>query len=408
MLLLRRTRQRREFFCALRDSAAQKRLGNLPQRSHSSLCCTCGSGGTYQICQFSPQRLSANLLASMANNEDAMSIPNRALKLFYQNGYLYLESGADTIHSVFRNNGAPLAQRLRDEGGDKTALILGDQQNSVLGLLGSLRADVTYTPYGYAPFPEEQRLLLGFNGHYRNLGPVFYFLGNGYRVYSSILMRFFSSDSWSPFGDGGLNAYNYCAGDPVNMADASGHMPKPVLRGRPAARGRHHPTSARVEPNATSPSRSRSPLKVKDEVQEGFNRQQRRKIDGSMSENHYREPDTLSESSGSSSFRRSSWYSDSSGPSSRSESRGYSSSRSRSPIPRLAVTRREQKEADTLAWVKRNLANYMARLHINSNTIPTTTAQGSPAVNGDGAPPGMENTLPEWGLGELNRNLRDF
>jgi len=30
--------------------------------------------------------------------------------------------------------------------------------------------------------------------------------------------------SWSPFGGGGLNAYMYCVGDPVNRADPTGHI----------------------------------------------------------------------------------------------------------------------------------------------------------------------------------------
>ncbi|WP_397457346.1 RHS repeat-associated core domain-containing protein, partial [Pseudomonas versuta] len=36
-------------------------------------------------------------------------------------------------------------------------------------------------------------------------------------------MRFHSRDSLSPFGEGGLNGYAYCAGDPVNRIDPSGH-----------------------------------------------------------------------------------------------------------------------------------------------------------------------------------------
>ncbi|MDB5994231.1 MAG: hypothetical protein JWP42_1367, partial [Pseudomonas sp.] len=35
---------------------------------------------------------------------------------------------------------------------------------------------------------------------------------------------FNSPDSWSPFGKGGLNAYAYCSGDPVNSSDSSGHV----------------------------------------------------------------------------------------------------------------------------------------------------------------------------------------
>ncbi|WP_147458691.1 RHS repeat-associated core domain-containing protein, partial [Pseudomonas savastanoi] len=37
------------------------------------------------------------------------------------------------------------------------------------------------------------------------------------------LMRFNSPDSLSPFGKGGMNAYAYCAGDPVNRSDPTGH-----------------------------------------------------------------------------------------------------------------------------------------------------------------------------------------
>ncbi|MFO3797936.1 MAG: hypothetical protein ACK8QZ_11770, partial [Anaerolineales bacterium] len=32
-----------------------------------------------------------------------------------------------------------------------------------------------------------------------------------------------SPDSWSPFGEGGLNAYGYCGGDPRNRVDKNGH-----------------------------------------------------------------------------------------------------------------------------------------------------------------------------------------
>jgi len=42
------------------------------------------------------------------------------------------------------------------------------------------------------------------------------------RTYSPGLRRFLSADSASPFGDGGLNRYTYCGGDPVNRVDPSG------------------------------------------------------------------------------------------------------------------------------------------------------------------------------------------
>ncbi|EGH35731.1 hypothetical protein PSYJA_44541, partial [Pseudomonas syringae pv. japonica str. M301072] len=34
-----------------------------------------------------------------------------------------------------------------------------------------------------------------------------YLLGNGYRAFNPVLMRFNSPDSLSPFGEGGVNAY---------------------------------------------------------------------------------------------------------------------------------------------------------------------------------------------------------
>ncbi|WP_105947346.1 RHS repeat-associated core domain-containing protein [Pseudomonas sp. LLC-1] len=49
-----------------------------------------------------------------------------------------------------------------------------------------------------------------------------YPLGNGYRHYNPMLMRFQSPDSLSPFNRGGINAYAYCGGDPVNRTDESG------------------------------------------------------------------------------------------------------------------------------------------------------------------------------------------
>jgi RHS repeat-associated protein len=64
---------------------------------------------------------------------------------------------------------------------------------------------------------------LGYNGERREGKTGRYMLGNGYRAFSPVLMRFNSPDSWSPFGDGGVNAYAYCEGDSVNNVDPSGH-----------------------------------------------------------------------------------------------------------------------------------------------------------------------------------------
>jgi RHS repeat-associated core domain len=67
--------------------------------------------------------------------------------------------------------------------------------------------------------------VVGFNGE--RIDPVLggYHLGNGYRLYSPSLRRFTSPDSMSPFGQGGINPYAYCEGDPINNTDPTGHMP---------------------------------------------------------------------------------------------------------------------------------------------------------------------------------------
>lgn len=66
--------------------------------------------------------------------------------------------------------------------------------------------------------------MMGFNGE--RIDPVSgtSFLGNGYRSYQPVFFRFAAPDFFSPFGAGGLNSYAYCASDPINRADPSGHM----------------------------------------------------------------------------------------------------------------------------------------------------------------------------------------
>ena len=79
-----------------------------------------------------------------------------------------------------------------------------------------------YSCYGFKASTPAMPIL-GFNG--QTVDPITgnYHLGIGYRAYNCILMRFHSPDSASPFERGGLNAYAYCSGDPVNYQDPSGH-----------------------------------------------------------------------------------------------------------------------------------------------------------------------------------------
>lgn len=73
--------------------------------------------------------------------------------------------------------------------------------------------------------------ITGFNGEPVDPVSGAYLLGHGVRAYDPVLMRFRCPDSLSPFDAGGVNAYAYCAGDPLNRADPSGHMSWPTRLG---------------------------------------------------------------------------------------------------------------------------------------------------------------------------------
>ncbi|PNA00851.1 MULTISPECIES: RHS repeat-associated core domain-containing protein [unclassified Pseudomonas] len=100
-----------------------------------------------------------------------------------------------------------------------TALLASDLARSVLR--GSSR-EFAYSAYGYDPTRDATGSQLGFNGVIRDPWTGCYPLGNGYRTYSPVLMRFCSPDRLSPFADGGINSYGYCSADPINHADPRG------------------------------------------------------------------------------------------------------------------------------------------------------------------------------------------
>ncbi|MFF7064680.1 RHS repeat-associated core domain-containing protein [Pseudomonas sp. NPDC008258] len=104
---------------------------------------------------------------------------------------------------------------------------------------------LTYAPYGYTG---SHATMLGFNGQWGDPLAHLYPLGSGYRMYSPSIQRFLSADSHSPFGHGGLNAYAYCEGDPVNYTDPTGAMrrfPRQPASVRPTRRS---PSPTRVQP----------------------------------------------------------------------------------------------------------------------------------------------------------------
>jgi RHS repeat-associated protein len=103
-------------------------------------------------------------------------------------------------------------------------LLITDQSASVLRLIRVANAmPVTYGPFGFRP-PVVLEVKPAFNGELQDRQTQGYLLGNGYRIYNPVLARFSAPDNLSPFGEGGINAYAYCAADPINAIDPSGHF----------------------------------------------------------------------------------------------------------------------------------------------------------------------------------------
>lgn len=101
------------------------------------------------------------------------------------------------------------------------AVLLGwDAQGSVVGEASVGLNRPVYTAYGHRAKGSGDSDI-AFAGELSDSATGCYFLGS-YRMYNPRLMRFHSPDSASPFGEGGLNGYAYCGGDPVNRVDPTG------------------------------------------------------------------------------------------------------------------------------------------------------------------------------------------
>lgn len=142
-------------------------------------------------------------------------------KHFYQNRKITTVITSKGNCSIFRGIQIALAERQSDSA-DCNFLTV-DIKGSVTAVKGLSSPELhSYSPYGYAATIPSSRSLLGFNGE-RAERTGLYLLGS-YRVYSAILMRFLSADILSPFDKGWINPYAYCAGDPINYTDPTGHM----------------------------------------------------------------------------------------------------------------------------------------------------------------------------------------
>ena len=215
----------------------------------------------------------------VANTPSAQADTQR----FYLRDRLATEiKGADQ-RSIMQHDDQLLAQLQRQSGTVETRLFATDQQRSVLNVLAAARRNpLAYTPYGHRQPQYDLLSLLGFNGERPDAVTGCYLLGNGYRAFNPVLMRFNSPDSLSPFGRGGLNAYAYCSGDPRNRRDTTGHFsfsifPKGYnpIKGLKKMFGFGTPSdhnelsrrgSVQTNSNATSTARAPAEQKTKDEI----------------------------------------------------------------------------------------------------------------------------------------------
>lgn len=91
---------------------------------------------------------------------------------------------------------------------------------------------MNYTPYGYSSSLLMASCGVGYDGERIDRISGCYPLGGGLRSYSPVLMRFTSSDFLSPFDEGGINAYCFCACDPINYVDPSGAVKIGILKSK--------------------------------------------------------------------------------------------------------------------------------------------------------------------------------
>ncbi|PWB36047.1 hypothetical protein DCO48_00955 [Pseudomonas sp. SDI] len=143
---------------------------------------------------------------------------------FYRNQRRVTQIDDQAQYTLLNHLRHLLAQRQWVNGLPSSTLLATDVCGSLLLTSKLPLGQSNYTPYGYSSQIDSLPAVPGFNGEWPDPLTDNYLLGN-YRNYRPQLMRFIAADSASPFAQGGLNSYAYCAGDPVNQQDPSGHGP---------------------------------------------------------------------------------------------------------------------------------------------------------------------------------------
>ncbi|KAI9648647.1 hypothetical protein NHQ30_003285 [Ciborinia camelliae] len=148
--------------------------------------------------------------------------------LHYRGDTLVAATNGGTKISYVSSGDQHWGQILQQSEQTSTQLWASDIHQSTLAWLDTnnpsqIHSQV-YTPYGFCRPTQSQSSAIGWNGQWKDPVTGWYHLGNGYRVYNPVLMRFHSPDSWSPFASGDINSYAYCSGDPINRVDPTGHF----------------------------------------------------------------------------------------------------------------------------------------------------------------------------------------
>jgi RHS repeat-associated protein len=152
------------------------------------------------------------------------------LQDFYNGEHLSTAIHGPRSFSIFRSAKYLHAQLQIESDRGLTSLLATDVNCSVLlETQDALHTQFAYMPYGYRHPVEAVDHLLAFNGERLNAATGHYLLGNGRRAFNPVLMRFNSPDKLSPFDRGGVNAYAYCKGDPINFSDPSGEFFQSIL-----------------------------------------------------------------------------------------------------------------------------------------------------------------------------------
>ncbi|KAL7921613.1 hypothetical protein ACQKWADRAFT_327471 [Trichoderma austrokoningii] len=143
--------------------------------------------------------------------------------LYYRGGSLIAATSGDAQLSYVSDGVTYWGQILQEDGQTSTSLWASDAHQSTIAVFDTRQSTHVqtqwYTPYGFSTAAST----IAWNGQWRDPVTGWYHLGNGYRVYNPVLMRFHAPDTWSPFTSGEINAYAYCLCDPINRIDPTGH-----------------------------------------------------------------------------------------------------------------------------------------------------------------------------------------